>query len=261
MGSVIVSWSGSCPDQAVRGALISALEPIARLSHSYFDQPPAVEFFDERVDGGVVCQEVGEKSDVAVPIHDEDEDDSGSSLGFELRVAGPHNTPVPVAGPLYSVPSVELHGIAFRLYDGRGLYPDEDVLSFVFATFAGDPVPFSRMVRLLPAEQREGATRTAVRDAACCLLGPEIHLRYYCEQWVNLLLGIIKYYFVPDLDWWAYTQCPGYSELQEILSDADGDRVLADHAFAVLAAELRTEIDSSSDQAAAIKSFWDSVRS
>jgi hypothetical protein len=106
MGSVIVSWSDSCPERAVREALMSALEPIARLSHSYFEHPPAVELFDKRVDGGVVCQAVGEKYDAAVPITDGEEDDPGAILGFELRPAGPLNTTAPVTGPLYSVPPV-----------------------------------------------------------------------------------------------------------------------------------------------------------
>ena len=260
MGSIIVSWSGSCPERSVRERLISGLQPIARLSHSYFDHTPAVAVFDERVDGGVVCQAVGDKYDAAVPIADGDEEDPGGALGVELRPAGPLNTPVPVSGPLYAVPSAELHGIAFRLYDGRGLYPDEDVLSFVFATFPGDAPPFSRMVQVLPSDRREAATQPVVRDAACCLLRPEIHLRYYCEQWVNILLGMVKYFFVPDLYWWAYEECPGYSELHATLSGMDDDGTLADRAFAMLAEELRTEVESSSDEAAAIKSFWDSVR-
>jgi hypothetical protein len=250
MPSVVVSWRGSCTEGAVRDALVRQLDPIAALSHGYFDEPPEVALFDGRVEGGVVVSHrVIDGCDGAVPIPDED--DPGPAPDVELRLAGPLNTPITISGPLYSIPFAELHGISFRLYDGRGLYPEENLLSFVFATFPGDAAPFCRMVEVLPADQLARATRATIRDATWCLLRPSIHLRYYCEKWVNLLLGTIKYFFVTDLYWRGYEDCPGYAKLHALYEEKD-DGTLADLAFGALAAGLRAEVEWSSDDGAAI---------
>jgi hypothetical protein len=68
---------------------------------------------------------------------------------------------ITISRRLYSVPAADLHGIAFRLA-GRGPYPREDILSFVFATLPCDPIPYSRLVEALPDEQRRRANRAAV---------------------------------------------------------------------------------------------------
>ena len=37
-----------------------------------------------------------------------------------------------------------------------------------------------------------------------------IHLRYYCEQWMDLLLGWIKHYFISNLHYRRYEDLSGY---------------------------------------------------
>jgi len=260
VGSVVVSWNGSCPQRPVRDALISQLEPIAQLSHSYFDGGPAISFYNEHVEGQVVVPEaIAAGYPAAVSILDED--DSGSSPGIELRSAGPLHRGITIRGPLYQVPAIDLHGIAFRLYDGRGLYPDEDILSFVFATIPGSAVaPHSAMVEVLSADHRDRVNRAAAREATCCLLRPSVHLRYYCEQWINLLLGTVKYFFVPDLHWWAHEDCPGYPALEALFESRAGDPASVDTAFDALVEGLRSEVDTWRDEAATVKAFWDSMR-
>jgi hypothetical protein len=258
MPSVLVSWRGSCPERDVRDALLRRLEPIAALSHGYFDEPPTVALFDGRIEGRVVVSERvvdGCEEAVAIP----DEDDAGLTSNVEAR-PGLSDTPITIGGPLYSIPFVDLHGITFRLYDGRELYSEEDLLSFVFTTFPGDGAPFTRMVEVLPADQHARATPAAVRGAACCLLRPSIRLRYYCEQWVNLLLGSIKYFSVPDLAWRGYEDCAGYLELQALYEQRHDDGTLADFAFQTLATGLRREVESSSGEAAAVRSFWGAMK-
>jgi len=260
VGSVVVSWNGSCAQRPVRDALIARLEPIAQLSHSYFDEVPAISLYDEHVEGQVVVPEaIAAGYPGAVPILDED--DPGTSLGIELREAGPLHREIMVPGPLYQVPAIDLHGIAFRLYDGRGLYPDEDILSFVFATIPGSGAAAnSDMVQVLPADHRDRVNRAAAREATCCLLQPSVHLRYYCEQWINLLLGTVKYFFVPDLHWWAYQDCPGYPALEALFESLAGDPASVDIAFNALVEGLRGEVETWADDAATVKAFWDSVR-
>jgi hypothetical protein len=260
VGSVVVSWNGSCPQRPVRDALIAQLEPIAQLSHSYLDEGLAISVYDERVQGQVVVPEaVGARYPGAVLLPDDD--DLGSSSGIELRAVGPVRRDITIGGPLYQVPAIDLHGIAFRLYDGRGLYPDEDILSFVFATIPGSAAdPNAAMVQVLRADQRNRVNRAAAREATCCLLRPSVHLRYYCEQWINLLLGTVKYFFVPDLQWWAYEDCPGYPALEALFKSHAGDPANVDIAFEALAEGLRGEVETWGDEAATVKTFWDHLR-
>ena len=259
MSSVIVSWTGSCPEHSVREALFQQLERIARLSHSYFDEPREIAHFDGRVTGTVVATEaVTAGGELAVPVADAD--DPGPRPHVELRAAGPLQPSITIGGPLQSIPFVDLHGMAFRLYDGREMYPNEDVLSFVFATLPGDDAPGSHMVEVLADDLRERTNRAAIRRADCALLRPSIHLRYYLEEWVDLLLGTIKYFYVPDLVWWAYQECPRYREVAAILEGEEDDGTLADRAFDAIADGLRREVESWAEDAATVKSFWDSVR-
>lgn len=239
-------------ERSARDALIQQLEPIARLSHGYFEQRPKIARYDGRIEGRIaVADSVVDGCDQAVPLPD----------GYHRPASnsGPLDPPLTITGAMFSIPNVELHGITFRLYDGRELYPDSDLLSFVFATFPGDSAPHSRMVEVLPDDQQARATRAAIRDARACLLRPSVHLRYYCERWVNLLLGTIKYFFVPDLLWRAYDDCPGYAELQAFYQQED-DGTLVDRAFTALAAGLQAEVESWTDDAAAVKSFWDRIK-
>src|SRR5437879_3755073 len=37
-----------------------------------------------------------------------------------------------------------------------------------------------------------------------------IHLRYYCEEWMDGLLGFVKHYYVPDMEYWRYEALSGY---------------------------------------------------
>jgi hypothetical protein len=255
-----VSWNGSCPQRPVRDALIAQIEPIAQLSHSYLDEGPAISFYDERVEGQVVVPEaVGAHYPGAVLLPDDD--DPGASSGIELRAVGPLRRDITISGPLYQVPAIDLHGIAFRLYDGRGLYPDEDILSFVFATIPGSAAdPGGGIVQVLPADHRNRVNRAAAREATCCLLAPSVHLRDYCEDWINLLLGTVKYFFVPDLHWWAYEDCPGYPALEAVLESHADDPADVDISFDALVEMLRGEVETWGDDSATVKAFWDSAR-
>jgi hypothetical protein len=115
------------------------------------------------------------------------------------------------------------------------------------------------MVEVLPTDQRHCADRTAVRSATTCLLRPSIHLRYYCEQWTNALLGTVRNFFVSDLQWRAYEDCPGYTDLKELFESRAGDTALVDLAFGALREGLRGEVESWGEEAGAIKSFWDGL--
>jgi hypothetical protein len=95
---------------------------------------------------------------------------------------------IKISGRPYSVPAADLHGVAFRLA-GRGPYPREEIPSFVFATLPGDSMPYSRLVEVLPDEQRCSANRAAIRNGTSCLLNPSICLRRYGIEWTNALLG------------------------------------------------------------------------
>jgi hypothetical protein len=224
--SSIVSWAGSCPERNLRNELIRRLESIAR-------RPVDVTVFDQRVDGRIIALDtVVDGCAVAEPIASED--DPGPPTDAAAKPPSFLDAPTArVSGPLYAVPFADLHGIVIRLVDQPGLFPDEDQLSFVFATLPGDNIPYSRMVDVVAAHRLQRATRGALREADWLLLHPSIHVSDLHTGWVNLLLGTVKYFFARDLAWWAPDNCPGYAELRALYTRED-DASLPDNAFEAL---------------------------
>ena len=72
------------------------------------------------------------------------------------------------------------------------------MVSFVFVSAAG--LPNGLLVRVLRENER------------ILLLRPEVHLRYSLEKWFDYLLGGIKHFHIPNLDYWRYAANPGYGE-------------------------------------------------
>jgi hypothetical protein len=140
MPSVIVNWSGQCPNSARRRDLLQKMEGIAEHSHGFFENPPPNRRFDHTIEGSILVS-AGSLSEEArsrlTPVAAAESEEDG---GLELRLAGPlHKKCVRVTEDLYSVRRAHLSGIEFRLFDGRGLYPSEDRVSFVFLSVEDCP--------------------------------------------------------------------------------------------------------------------------
>lgn len=206
MGSVNIHWNGRCADAAMRSALLGKIGELSELSHAQFDTPPEARNFSHTINGEILIDPaLLEGTGLEMPA------ESHAPGGLDLRAAGPLGVAKP-QGPadFLRVSNVWLEGIEFRLFDGRGLYPGEDRMSFVFAFFDEYPALDGSLVFVEDATQCKLYRNQAVQQADFYLTSPTIHLRYYCEKWIDNLLAWIKRFYIPELTWWHYEPLTGY---------------------------------------------------
>ena len=183
MPSVFVSWEGSCPKATVQSELVRRLTPIANHFDGFRDPYWSLRLFEN------------EMPDLPVYLA------ASNAPALELRSIFPRakqpvlNIGEPIAKP-------RLNGLQFELCGPGFFYPGEDVVSFVFVSAAGLP----------------GGMLTQVRGEAdrVLLLRPEVHLRYSLEKWFDYLLGGIKHFHIPNLNYWRYTENSGYEEWKDV---------------------------------------------
>lgn len=192
MGSVYVTWRGQCADReqqehllsylrrwaernvARRASPLEDLNALSKMLHASraegLPDIPDLTVFDQTVEGNILVNaDLFEDKERAF--------EQAGQLGLEVERSKDGN--------FIRLQRLTLHGIQFRLYDPRGLYPGEDRMGFVF--LQSDESPFL-----------EGAL-VLVDDHACCQLYsaevikqadwhvslPYVHLRYYLEDWCD----------------------------------------------------------------------------
>ena len=114
-----------------------------------------------------------------------------------------------------------LSGIDFKLFDPRALYPDADRLSFVFLDANEAPFLDGRLVQVARGETRTRHDAELIRAASFYLSAPNIQLRGYLEDWADLLLSWVKYFFVEDLAWRRREEMQGYEDYRDIFLDVE----------------------------------------
>ena len=57
MGSVVCNWTGRCLDRERQEDLCRRIEPLAVLSHSYFDEAPPIRRYDQALEGTILVSD------------------------------------------------------------------------------------------------------------------------------------------------------------------------------------------------------------
>jgi hypothetical protein len=151
------------------------------------------------------------------------------------------------------VPAFRVHGIAFRLYDPRQLYSDEDWLSFVFVDAPDLPELDGQIVHALPCNERAALDDHWFQTADWAFDTPSLHLRYYLEDWFDLLMTWVKIFFISDLEYWRGTVLNRYDELKQSvdrLIASDGREVARQAVFEYLLESFEEEADRLEDEIA-----------
>jgi len=115
------------------------------------------------------------------------------------------------------LPRLQLYGIDFQLFDPRGLYPGADRMSFVFLQSLEIPSLDGGLAQIESREQCQAYGSEAIRAADWYVSAPNIHLRYYLEEWSDFLLSWVKFFFVPDLVFRRYEDLSQYDATQTFL--------------------------------------------
>ena len=134
MSSVHVAWKGNCRSAEARTRLLDYLQRLARVSDGYL-RPAERRHLTVVADGHVAARANIERVDETrhgeilvstdITAHPETLLTRAKEAGLPIRSAG--------EGVQHIVlDEIRLHGIDFRLFDPRGLYPENDRMSFVF---------------------------------------------------------------------------------------------------------------------------------
>lgn len=194
MPSVMVNWWGQCADPAIRQGLTAKLLQLGRLSHSLFE-PPLPEPREAKPLAGriLVLSELFQA-----------ENQAGNASQF------------------IELPAIDLSGLEFRFFDPRNIYKGEDRISFVFATLPGRPETAGSIIQVEEKDRCVLYDDPAIKAADYFIKRASIHLRYYCEDWIDGFLAFVKHYYVPDMKYWRYENLPGYAQYTNLdPKDAD----------------------------------------
>lgn len=269
MPSVIVSWTGQCRDDLVRRELCDRLAEIANIGGQFLKWSPRTRRFNQQIGSkillaGTVLEPEGLNRALAAEESPEtyaglsrvssSEDlavDESGRLVHTLKLGGPDSSAI------FSLRDAALWGIEFRL---PTIYRDEDRVSFVFLLCA-NPALNGVIVQVEDKQQCKQFESEVVRDADWFLHNSSIHLRYRFEEWMDLLLGWIKHFYIRDMRYWRYEWLLNYEWLFSKTDPKDTHQ--RDQLFGILKETLQMEftgwphIGGDADT----MSFWDKLNS
>jgi hypothetical protein len=230
MGSVIVTWKGPCRDRDLQQELLSYLQTLAECSDARWSGPPpqrpaVLEILSrERAEGRLVLPNIrrfDEELSGKILVRTDLTSDPEALVAEAERCGVPHHLEDPLRPrhALLRLNRLRVRGLDFRLFDPRDLYPGENRMSFVFVE--SDAAPF--LNGLLAAIDDGAWCRThpleSIRTGDWYLQCPFIHLRYYLEEWTDTLLAWVKFFFMPDLQYWRYDDLSGYTRNREMFEE------------------------------------------
>jgi len=226
MSSVVVGWTGRCPDPKDRARLVAHLQRLAEVSDSYLRTlPPARSIFGltpntpsskpRRARANI--EHVNRAISGQIVISNGIVQDQNAFLTAvrEANLPAVDHPEIDRASITW-LNSARLSGIDFRLYDPKELHPGADRLSFVFLETNAAPFLDGRLVQVDRGEDHDADT---IREARFYLRGPKVHLHSYLEDWIDLLFSWVKYFFVGDLWWRRFEEMQGYEDYREVFSD------------------------------------------
>lgn len=237
MSSVTVVWKGNCRSTDARARLLDCLHRLARLSDGYLrptERPhltvvgeedalprakrckrPNIELIDETRQGEILVS-----SDIT--DHPETLLARASEAGLPIRTGKDGHTKHIV------LDAVRLHGIDFRLFDPRGLYPHDDRMSFVFIESPEHHFLDGRLVKIT---EEYGTT---------VLSCPSLRLKSYLEDWTDCLFSWVRFFLMGDLWWARHEDLQGYHDYRGVFEIVQTTRGSAEAEDATFDAVLST---------------------
>jgi len=230
MSSVNVVWKGNCRSMEARTRLLAYLHRLARLSDGYLrpdDRPflavvgegpvpprANVEMVDETRKGEILVS-------TDITAHPE-------TLLARAREAGLPVHAVEGCADRIALEEVRLRGIDFRLFDPRGLYPDNDRMSFVFIECPEHHFIDGRLVEV------------AEEGGRILLQCPSLRLRSYLEDWTDCLFSWMRFFLMGDLWWRRHEELQGYHDYRHVFEAVQTARGSAEAEDATFEAVLST---------------------
>ena len=226
MSSVVVGWTGRCPDAKDRTRFAAYLQLLAEVSDSYLRNvrparpiavvtPSAPSHTPRRARANI--EHINRAISGQIVISSEIVQDQNTFLAAASEANLPAvNHPEVDHASITWLTDARLSGIDFRLYDPSEQHPGVDRLSFVFLETKAAPLLDGRLVQVDHSEDHRAGI---IREADFYLSGPKVHLHSYLEDWIDLLFSWVKYFFVGDFWWLSFEEMQTYEDYREVFSD------------------------------------------
>lgn len=228
MSSVVVGWTGRCPDPGARARLVGHLHRLAEINDSYLRSR-----LPERSSASNVTLETRGKRRRRANIEHVSQAISGQILissgivrDRRIFIDATREADLPAidhpeidSASMTLLRDARLSGIDFRLFDPRQLHPGADRMSFVFLETTATPFLDGRLVQVDRGEECRDHEAPIIREASFYLGAPNIHLHCYLEDWTDLLFSWVKYFFVGDMWWRRDEEMQGYEDYREVFSN------------------------------------------
>jgi hypothetical protein len=266
MSSVIVSWKGRCTSPADQDALLGYFERLARSHRRYCADGPGPRPEISRL----LAEQRGE-GQARIPLRIAfDEDISGriavssdiveDQAAFAADLAGlgvETSRRAEGFGDRFTFPIDHLHirGLDFQIYDPRGLYPREDRMSCVFLRSDDLPLLDGLICKVSGPELCAEITAEELKGTEWYVECPFLHLRYYLEDWLDLVLSWMKFFYVPDLYYFHYLPLAEYGRHSSDFEDAvaaEGKDVARESIFEDILLKFEDEADDWARQMGAL---------
>jgi hypothetical protein len=228
MSSVVIGWTGRCPDPRARARLLAHLTHLAELSGSYLRRtPPELSVVAAGAEPGAKprraradIEHVSRAVSGQILISSGIVSDQNAFLAA-TREAGLPAVDHPEIGhaSMTWLSTARLNGIDFRLFGSGQLHPGADRLSFVFLETAAAPFLDGRLVQVEGSDGCQEHEAESVRAASAYLNGPKVHIHSYLEDWIDLLFSWVKFFFIGDLWWRRFGEMQTYEDYRAVFSD------------------------------------------
>jgi hypothetical protein len=271
MGSVYVSWAGACRERATQAELLGFIRQLADRHAARWQGPatarpaflqimtaqrqqaaPAVDLvrtFDQEITGRIVLD--------PYLAHD------GEGLLADVERSGVEKVAVEAGGTekqeafclslgssgarwCLRLARLRVFGVDFRLFDPRELYPDADRIGFVFLDSPELPSLCGGLAQVESQPQCGAYGSDVIRSADWYVSAPSVHLRYHLEDWMDRLLGWVKFFFIPDLRYQRYEPMSGFESIAPLFEECCRERGTAaakQAAFEALLGQFEREAD------------------
>ena len=214
MRPVNVIWKGHSRNVEARLRLLDKLHRLARQSDSYL-QPRERPFLT------VVGQERPSPRPNVDRIHDVHKGEVLVSTEIGLHAgtliaraeeAGLSIRSGPDGASYIVLDEVHLRGLDFKLFDPRGLYPENDRMSFVFIDCPQHHFLDGRLVTV------------GSNGGTAVLSCPNIRLKSYLEDWTDCLFAWIRFFHMGDFWWQRHEELQGYNDYRGVFETVQTER-------------------------------------
>jgi hypothetical protein len=227
MSSVVIGWTGRCPDPRVRARLVGHLNRLAEINDDYLrtrlPEPEAVNGARERQAerrSRANIEHISKAIPGPILITSGIVRDPSAFIEAAREAALPAlDHPEIDRAVMTLLPGGRLNGIDFRLFGPRQGDSGADRLSFVFLETEATPFLDGRLVQVDRGAKSRDHAAEIMRSASIHLGGPIVHLHGYLEDWIDLLFSWVKYFFIGDLWWRRGEEMQGYEDYREVFSD------------------------------------------